>query len=103
MRRNADASARGPDGSAHAMAEAVERGVGWTAYQGPAAPPRHVGGLEAARTPLGAATRVPRPAAPGKLARLESADERHGTAPLCLGFAPGAGPRPGTVTARRPA
>jgi len=66
-------------------------------------PPRPVGGLEAARTPLGAATRVPRPAAPGKLARLESADERHGTAHLCLGFAPGAGPRPGTVTARRPA
>ena len=66
-------------------------------------PQRPVGGLEAARQPLVAETRGPMPAAPGKLARIEDEDERHGMAPLCMVFEPLAGPRRVRVTDRHPA
>ena len=64
-------------------------------------PQRPVGCLEEARQQRVAETRGPMPAAPGQLARSDYADERHGTANLCMGFEPLAGQRRVTVTDRR--
>jgi hypothetical protein len=76
---------------------------GLDVYPRPDDPQRPVGCLEEARTPLGAETRVPMPAAAGKLARSDDAYERNGTATLCMVLAPLAGQRRRTVTDRRPA
>jgi hypothetical protein len=52
---------------------------------------------------LVAATREPLPAAPGQPARVDDEEARTGTAHLCMGFEPWAGPRRVKVTERRTA
>ncbi len=66
-------------------------------------PQRPVVCLDEASQPLVAETRVPIPAAPGKLERIDDAYERQGTANLCMVFEPLAGQRQVTVTDRRTA
>jgi DDE superfamily endonuclease len=66
-------------------------------------PPRPGVCLEEARKQRVAETRVPIPAAPGKLARIDNADERKGTANRFMVYEPLAGQRQGTVTDRRTA
>lgn len=66
-------------------------------------PQRPVVGLEEASKHLGAETRGPLPAAPGKRERIEYAYERKGTANLFMVFEPLAGQRQVTVTDRRTA
>jgi hypothetical protein len=72
-------------------------------YTRPDAPRRPQVCLDETSTHLGAETREPIPAAPGQSARVDDADERPGTAHLCLVFEPWAGPRQVTVTERRTA
>jgi DDE superfamily endonuclease len=69
----------------------------------PYAPQRPVVCLDEARKQLVAETRVPIPAAPGKLARSDDEYERQGTANLFMVFEPWAGQRRVTITERRPA
>src|SRR5439155_593235 len=66
-------------------------------------PQRPVGCLDEASKQWVAATRVPIPAAPGALERIDDAYERTGTAHLCMVFEPLAGQRRVTVTDRRTA
>lgn len=80
-----------------AMADVLE------VYTRPYDPQRPVVCLDEASTPLVAETRVPIPAAPGKLARIDAEYERQGTAHLCMVFEPLAGQRQVTVTGRRTA
>jgi hypothetical protein len=72
-------------------------------YTRPDAPQRPQVCLDDTSTPLGAAPRQPIPAAPGQPPRIDDAAERPGTAHLLLVFAPWAGQRRVTVTARRTA
>jgi hypothetical protein len=72
-------------------------------YPRPYDPQRPVGCLGEASTQLVAATRVPIPAAPGKLARIDDEYERQGPAKLFMVFAPLAGQRRVTLTERRTA
>ena len=72
-------------------------------YTRPYDPQRLVVCLDEASKQLVAETRVPIPAAPGKLARSDDEDERQGTANLCMAFDPLAGQRRVTVTDRRTA
>jgi len=72
-------------------------------YPRPYDPQRPVVCLEEASKPLVAETRVPIPAAPGKLARIDDEYERKGTANLFMVFEPLAGQRQVTVTDRRTA
>ena len=66
-------------------------------------PQRPVLCLDEASKQLVVETRVPIPAAPGKLARSDDEYERQGTANLCMVFEPLAGQRRVTVTDRRTA
>jgi hypothetical protein len=66
-------------------------------------PQRPGGCLEEASKPLVAETRVPIPAAPGTLARIDDEDARQGTAHLFMVCEPVAGHRWVTVTDRRTA
>ena len=72
-------------------------------YTRPYDPQRPVVCLDEASKPLVADTRVPIPAAPGKLERIDDAYERKGTANLCMVCEPLAGQRQVTVTERRTA
>ena len=72
-------------------------------YPRPDDPQRPVVCLDEASKPLVAETRVPIPAAPGKLARSDDEYERKGTANLFMVFEPLAGQRRVTVTERRTA
>ena len=72
-------------------------------YTRPYDPQRPVVCLDEASQPLVAETRVPIPAAPGKLERIDDAYERKGTANLFRVFEPLAGQRQVTVTDRRTA
>jgi hypothetical protein len=72
-------------------------------YTRPDDPQRPVVCLDEASKQLVAETRVPMPAAPGKLARSDDEDERKGTANLFMVFEPLAGQRRVTVTERRTA
>ena len=72
-------------------------------YTRPYDPQRPVVCLDEASKQLVAETRVPLPAAPGKLARSDYEYERKGTANLCMVFEPLAGQRRVTVTERRTA
>jgi hypothetical protein len=72
-------------------------------YTRPDDPQRPVVCLDEASPPLVADTRVPIPAAPGKLARSDAEYERTGTAHLFMVCEPLAGPRQVTVTDRRTA
>ena len=66
-------------------------------------PQRPVGCLDEASKQWVAATRVPIPAAPGELERIDYEYERQGTANLFMVFEPLAGQRRVTVTDRRTA
>lgn len=72
-------------------------------YTRPYDPQRPVVCLDEASKQLVAETRVPLPAAPGKLARSDYEYERKGTANLFMVFEPLAGQRRVTVTERRTA
>jgi DDE superfamily endonuclease len=72
-------------------------------YTRPYEPRRPQVCLDETSTQLVAETRVPIPAAPGPLERLDDEYERQGPAHLFLGFDPLAGQRRVTVTARRTA
>ena len=72
-------------------------------YTRPYDPQRPVVCLEEASKQLVAETRVPMPAAPGKLARIDYEYERKGTANLFMVFEPLAGQRRVTITERRTA
>jgi hypothetical protein len=76
---------------------------GLAVYPRPYDQQRPVVCLEEASTQLVADTRVPIPAAPGKLERSDDAYERKGPAHLFMGFEPLAGQWPVTVTDRRTA
>jgi len=67
-------------------------------YTRPYDPQRPVVCLDEASKPLVAETRVPIPAAPGQLERIDDEDERQGTANLFMVCEPVAGQRPVTVT-----
>jgi DDE superfamily endonuclease len=72
-------------------------------YTRPYDPQRPVVCLDEASKQLVAETRVPIPAAPGKLARIDYEYERKGTANLFMVFEPLAGQRRVTITERRTA
>ncbi len=72
-------------------------------YTRPYDPQRPVVCLDEASKQLVAETRVPIPAAPGKLERIDYEYERKGTANLFMVFEPLVGQRQVTVTARRTA